>query len=453
MISIQLYNFAKKLNSTAVPASGSGSSYNCLIKDDRSIITPVIVLDFQDADYKPSYNYCFIPAFSRYYYIQDWIYIRGLWQAQLLEDHLASFRDEIGRSIQYIRRSSASYDGDIIDSRYPFKTGAIFSQNEIPSGWQTSMNSGFFVLSVAGGQYGTTRYALTPFQMYQLAGKLYDDSIFTMDPDVNLDKNTLNPIQYINNILWFPINTGLMPAGTAVASIPLGWWDSGVAGTALTGTPVVSWTWSIAVPKHPQTSSVGNWLNGSGASSYELYYHPYGAIVLDPTQLKSVSALSLVNKVDVISGMSYLSVSAGGAVIRQVAAQVAVPVQVVQNHTDAIAAVSSSMGAVASLMTGNVAGFRNGISNALMAQLPQVEMKGASGSMAGASDTIKLVGVFLSMTDEDLSHKGRPLMQSRTISSIAGYIECEDVHLTSSTALKPELENIYADMRGGFYYE
>lgn len=452
MVSIRLYNYSKKLNSTAVP-SGSGAVYNCLIKDDRSLITPVILLDFKDAEYVPTYNYCFIPGFNRYYYINDWVYVRGLWQASLLEDHLASFRADIGQSVQYIRRSSRSYDGDIIDSRYPFKTGASFSMNEIASGWQTSMNAGFFVLSVAGGQYGTTRYALTPFQMYQLASKLYDDSIFVMDPDVNLDKNTLNPIEYINNILWYPINTGLMPGGTAVGSIPIGWWDSGVSGVALTGTPVVSWTWAISVPKHPQTSSVGNWLNGSAASSYELYYHPYGAIVLDPTQLKSVSALSLINKVDVISGMSYLSISAGGAVIRQVAAQVAVPVQVVQNHTDAIAAMSSSMGAVASLMTGNVAGFRNGISNALMAQLPQVEMKGASGSMAGAADTIKLVGVFLSMTEEDIAHKGRPLMQSRRIDSIPGYIECEDVHLTSAIALKPELENIYNDMRGGFYYE
>ena len=452
MIDVNLYNFAKKLNSTSIP-SGSGASLKCVLKDDRSLTSPVILINFEDPEYTPSFNYCRIRAFGRYYFIDEWTYVRGLWQARLRVDHLASFRDEIGNATEYIARSSKAYDGSIIDSRYPFKTGASLVTNSIPSGWQPDMHGGFFVVSVAGGRYGTSRYKLSSYQMFALANKLYDDSIYVMDRDVTLDKNMLNPIQYINNIQWYPIVESLRPAGTAVGDIKVGWWQSGCSGTALTGTPEVSFSWSIAVPKHPQSSSVGAWLSGSNASSYELYYHPFGSIVLDPVALKNVDSIGLNVKVDVISGMGYLNVTAGGNVIRQVGRQIAVPVQVIQNHTDTMATVSNALGATAALMTGNVAGFANGISNALLSQLPQVEMKGASGSMAGSSEPIRLVGSFLTMAEEDLANKGRPLMSHRKINTIPGYIECEDVHLTISNALQPELERIYRDMRGGFYYE
>ena len=451
MVYVNLYNFAKKINSTARP-TGNGTHTPCVLKDSRSVSAPVILIDF-NTDTAPSYNYCYIPSLSRYYFINDWRYVRGLWEASLTVDVLRSFKAAIGTSSQYVARSASSSDGTIIDSRYPFKTGATMITNTARSGWQTSMNNGFFVVTVAGGNYGTSRYRLTPFSMYQLANALYDDTIYDADPDLTLDKNLLNPIEYIDNIMWFPIVQSLMPSGTAVANIRMGWWDSGVSGIALTGSPVVSWDRSVSVPKHPQHNTVGRWLSGSRASSYMLYYHPYGSIALDPTQLMNVSSLTLTSKVDVISGQGYLLVKAGTAVIRQAPAQVGVSVKVVQNSFDAIGVMTNAMGAVGSLMTGNVAGFANGVRSSLMSMLPQVEQRGSQGSMVGAEESIRLVGTFLPLVNEDLADKGRPLMQIKTINTLSGYIECEDVHIAISNAFAPELAEITAYMKGGFYYE
>lgn len=92
---------------------------NGSLKDQSSIITPVFVLETNPI----GYNYCYIPAFGRYYYITNIIAIRKhLFQLQLKCDVLMTYQTEIYSLQALIDREEnpgTSYvDGDfIIDAR------------------------------------------------------------------------------------------------------------------------------------------------------------------------------------------------------------------------------------------------------------------------------------------------------------------------------------------------
>lgn len=126
MISITFYNFTKKPNSTKQP-DVNGTTANCELIEDTSIINPKIrwhepanpsinVYDF---------NYCFIHIFGRYYFVTDIAYQLGTWLISLSVDVLATSRDIIGPSTQYVLRSAYEFDGDVVDTAYPCKTDPI----------------------------------------------------------------------------------------------------------------------------------------------------------------------------------------------------------------------------------------------------------------------------------------------------------------------------------------
>ena len=59
---------------------------------------------------------------------------------------------------------------------------------------------------------------------------------------------------------------------------------------------------------------------------------------------------------------------------------------------------------------------------------------------------------FLDIADEDISSRGRPLCKPTLISSLSGYIMCEDAD-PQIAATDSELREIVSYLNSGFYYE
>ena len=79
---IRFYNFAKRENSTKQPASGSGTEYNVVLKDDSSLIQPVVILHMTT---KPVYNYAYIPDMDRFYYVDDVVNMgKHIWEKEVI---------------------------------------------------------------------------------------------------------------------------------------------------------------------------------------------------------------------------------------------------------------------------------------------------------------------------------------------------------------------------------
>lgn len=92
---------------------------NGSLRDQSSIITPTFALETNPI----GYNYCYIPAFGRYYYIKNIVAVRkNLFQLQLKCDVLMTYQTEIYALQALIDReenTDTSYvDGDfVVDSR------------------------------------------------------------------------------------------------------------------------------------------------------------------------------------------------------------------------------------------------------------------------------------------------------------------------------------------------
>ena len=86
-LTVDLYSFSKRDNSTKHP-TGSPTTYSCILKEECGVINPVIVI--QEIGNPSGYNYAYIPSFGRYYWIKEWTWVLGRWEAELYTDVLAT---------------------------------------------------------------------------------------------------------------------------------------------------------------------------------------------------------------------------------------------------------------------------------------------------------------------------------------------------------------------------
>ena len=478
-IKVNFYTFSKRVNSTAIP-SGTGTEYDVTIKQPCSILNPVIELNASQTT-SPAWNFCHIADFERWYWVSNWTWERGLWIADLSVDPLASWRTEIGASSNYVTRSSYEYDGAVMDTYYPVKAESSISRVAASGGspWAggSNINNGTFVLGVVNNKplenptgkassFGAVRYYLmSSGDMRDLMTTLLGNISYMQITDIGeeLAKGIINPFEYIVSCMYFPFaHTVNTPAaanqipGTNLFTISVGWWDlTGVAGGLINSNdPVINMTSSFTVPKHPQASARGKYVNMAPYSRYTLNYGPFGTIPIDTSLLQDCSTLKVELDVDLITGGGKITLSNASGndfpIINY--AQLGVPVQLAQITTDILGAVSGAVGTVGSLLTGNILGAISGIASAAQSLLPQYKTQGSNGSVLNFDQAPELIGEFFSIVDMDNAEHGRPLCARRTISSVPGYIMTESPEV-AAPATAAELTKILNYMSGGFFYE
>ena len=92
------------------------------------------------------------------------------------------------------------------------------------------------------------------------------------------------------------------------------------------------------------------------------------------------------------------------------------------------------------------------ISSSALAAKATVEVMGQQGTASiFYTQTLSLSGRFLPVADEDMSHRGRPLCQVRTINTLQGFILCDDADIAIPCTDR-EKSAIQAAMEAGFYY-
>ena len=80
---VRMMYFSKRLNSTLRPPRDGGTEYDCVLKDGSGLVSPVITLNLGLINPPTGFNYCYIPAFNRYYRVREWFFNDALWSAQL----------------------------------------------------------------------------------------------------------------------------------------------------------------------------------------------------------------------------------------------------------------------------------------------------------------------------------------------------------------------------------
>lgn len=476
-IKVNLFAFNKKDNSTAIP-SGTGTEYDCNLKSYTSVTNPVITIS--RGNISLTYNYAYISSFHRYYFIEDIRYELGVWAVYLKCDVLGSYRTDIRSSSQYVLRSASDSDGTIVDNMYSTKATStkgksygtapiINAGTGVSSYFDGIISTGCFVVQViSNNTNGVTAYAMNNSAFVSLLTNLFNYFPSDMsDVSSGVGKALYDPIQYITSVKWYP-NFPDKAGGTNVSSIKFAGYSISVSGTCKAFDPSAwddIWT-DIVVQKHPDSSSYP-YTQLSPFSNYLLYFEPFGVIPLDTTKLYGVSKVRVHWYLEYQKGMAHMEVvdySDSTNLIASASAVFGIDLPITQLTVDYLGAVSSivsgGVGASLDLLTGNVVGaISNGltaIGNGINSMMPTVESKGTAGSfLIFRGETPRIHYQFMNILDRDNTHFGSPLCKVKTLSSLSGYLVCQnaEVSFSSDYPTSQEAQRVNDYLNTGIYME
>lgn len=445
---IEAYSgFTKKHNSTKQP-SGSGTQINVKLKDGTSILKP----HFRLHNYSFAHNY--IKWGSRYYFVDDIISLSNN-EAEYVcsSDPMATFKSDIGSSSQYVLRSASAFDGAVMDDKYPTTaevTNTPVNLTNISAG--INIANGTYVLGLKSKEAdaGVAFYAMDNAEFASFVQFLYTGGwLDATDISVSLQKMLIDPFDYVVSCNWYPFTI----TGTST-SVYFGYWDwTGQSMSRIDeNSRIKFFNHAGQLPDHPQVSR-GSYLNASPFTRLECNLYSFGRFVLDPNRFLESRSFNVQMAIDLFTGIGTARVSSSTGIIFESCATCGVPIQLSQVKGDLVRPLIQTAGAVASYVKQNYVGAAAGISDAVRSALPQITSVGSVGSIAAYyGNPPRIDAVHYAIANEDNAQIGRPLCAQRTISTLSGYIQCEDADLDTAAA-PSEKDEIISYMNNGFYYE
>lgn len=505
---ITFYQFGKRTNSTKL-VNVQGETFNhCELKGGTSMFNPSIIVHDVPAAWTSIWNYCHIPLFGRFYFINNWQWLNGVWECTCVCDVLATYKTEIGNMTEYITRSASAFDGNIIDTAYASKTNVSYTMSNVPIFFQSRLDNGFYIIGIIGNdstatQGAITYYQMTPAQMARLrefmlsTTFLQDQGLVGLDGFMPADgiKVIYNPYQYIVSCKWFPFPVSAIDDQwkTSVNVIHFGWWDTGTGFPAYRlndSLPSYQKQEYVTVTFHPNSATKGNYLNHAPFTQRVLRFPPFGDIALPDEYFESGGndRLSITVNVDWITGLSYMTLFAVSTaaqdppptmLLSRAGANLGVDIQLAQVGIDYLATstsitrnnanmVSSAANALSgiSLLHPITSGIRAGaelgtsaamyetnmIDDFIRSSAPQLLTSGSNGSLAAFKEIPYLCSTFYIQVEEDNTQLGRPLCQRRQINTLSGFMMCRNPD-ADIPCFDIERELINRHLTIGFFYE
>ena len=464
MVPIYLYKFTKRVNSTRRPGSPD-LTLNCSIKSPSSIINPYIdIATDQDLS---AFTYAFIPLYQRYYFVDDIVYNRGLWEVNMSVDVLASYRNTIGAADLYILRSSHTWNSYYLDREWPANGNVTASETLIDdSGANLTYSLGYYVVTTVSKTSGRKTYQMSGSTFNTVMAQAMGNYGTGFGALVQGIQNSLyNPLDYVVSCFWIP--RPFQTSGTA--RLCFGPWEP----TDSSDQPIVcdivqdgymAISYGVDIPKHPQSNSYGKYVNISPFSEYVLDMGFCEPITLDSTMLVDASRLQISVYPDAVTGQAlmYAWILKGTAreLLLKTTVNYGVPVNMSTVKNNAAGLLGGLASTVAGIATAGI--MKNGIGVAsgiasLVGDVMEhsngtVYNTGGLGSIGGHIVNKVLYARFFEVAAIDLANRGRPLYQIRKPSAIPGYIEAVNGHIEVE-ALAREKDAIASYLESGFYYE
>ena len=463
-MNVKFYKINKKVNSTLIP-SGTGTTYNVVLKSPSSIINPRFELN-QYLDV----NYCYVAEFNRYYFINEIRYENPLWVYSCNVDVLASFKTEIGSSSKYVLRSASQRNDLILDMSSPLN-GEVSRDGENQISPASNFSTGYFVVGVVGNNAsGQTLYQLDVNGFRTLLSSLlttadgYDWGDFTR----GMINSIMNPFEYITSCRWYPVS---MQRGIPITSINAGLWGCDVSGHIINGVrnadsePDCQFVFHIK--KHPQTNTRGRYVNLNPFTIGMIDLPNFGLINLDMSLLIDMYLIRINIFVDPYTGIATaygIAEDEEGVLPRRLIFKrqcqygINIPLSKQDNNGGGsfiAGLVSTGIG----IATENPLMIAEGIGES------GIGLGQMANSFNGISATTSSIGsiaellrpavsyfYFRNQSEIDIVNAGRPLCENKQINTLNGFIICNDGNIVSN-ATEQEKESIVDYLTRGFYYE
>lgn len=508
-MTIDFYSFVKRSNSTSQPSTGA-TSLTCELKDQTNMINPTLVIKAVPAAWSPIWNYAHIAAFSRYYFINNWRWLNGVWECDCICDVLASFKTEIGALSEFVVRSSYESNGQIVDMQYPTTAETRVNAEMLTNRFKTVYGTGYYMLGVISNDSSSAQGAVTYYQMSaaQLAALKQYMMTDTFLTDQGLDVQTItdvlpnellktlyDPYKYIASCIWMPFAISEIPNDFKSSSaIAFGWWTPTGDGENIVGNRIIAdgyvktFSERISILGHPQRFDRGVFLDHSPFADRMLFYPPFGSIPINDDSIIGGDFIRIELTVDMVLGDAVLTVfhdrPLGNddynnlGVIARVSAPVGVPIQLAQTTVDVNGSVTAAetfaiQGTVSAFIgnysksDGSFGGYLSSLwdtassagsiaaaalGDIIQNPVGQLQTSGSNGSLAQYCTHPYFVQKWRIVSDDDNAQKGRPLCRVKTLNTIPGFImvDSPDVQLA---CMESERQQIIAFLASGFYYE
>ena len=464
-ISVGFTTESKRENSTKQRTMSTTQS--CLFKNGCSMLYPTLLLEL-DTDSFPAYTGFKIE--DRYYNVTDIKSVRqNLFEISGEVDVLATYKTEIGNATEFVNRAAGAYNPYVIDTKYPALADSDLASIYL-SGLATD-SEGAYIVGIAGTGHDApstvTYYAFNAYTFSELCYALFDENYLDgslTDITLELQKELLNPFQYIVSCYWYPVPYTYF-SSAFLSTVYFGWWtakytspdnpsglNTVVAIRVDESQRIYSWEDTFQPPKHPQNATRGIYLNAPPYTKYTLNCYSFGSIPLNPSPFVDGDAGAIEIDVDLYTGVAQMYVACAGNRMFTAISQFGVPIQINQNTANVIGGAVSAFAGGAALARGNVTGGASGIVSAITDAFPQVQSQGANGSKVAFMQTPNIVAEFHNISDEDNTTMGRPLCAPRQINSLSGYIECESVDIQLACTSTERIK-VIDFMESGFFYE
>lgn len=476
MTEIYIITGGKKENSTKQLSFDGVSPFQCTLKTPTSIERPVITI----TTFVPGAKYAWIPAFNRYYFIEDIVCAHNQSFVYYLSiDVLGTYREDIRLLTLYAIRSNAG-SALLPDPMYTHRnninkvtTAGVWDGSE-PA---FSTLSGFFSLeTVSGGSSssggGTTLYLVAPSVMSQLMSEMFNpsSSIYGDEFTDDVVKTYFNPFQYIVSCKWFPFSFG----GT-VENIRFGFWESTYRAIKVETNSGFAKNFTVSVPKvngNDFTSFSGAWVN------HLLYVPMFGYFPVDPKY--SGKTLTGHLTIDYFTGNATLELRDGTAAIQSITGQAGINVNLSQLSVDTSNIGTTIFGSLENVIPGIISesfsgdGIKSVIANTLgiatgfISKIPGLDgsglkdtmtpaltMCGANGNRTLIKDSYNIVLSTSYFTPDNTAavHDmfNYPDDQERLLDNLAGYA----IFKTDAVGIGNAAESaaILAYLNGGVYLE
>lgn len=452
------YIFSKRTNSTKRPG-GASTSFEITLKQPTSIHEPTLVIR---ADSFP-YNYCYIREFSTYYFIRDVRSIaNGLWEVDLRNDPLATFKNAILGSTQFIERSARYTSPQIIDPLIPVSSAVEYSRKDVP-GLAFDADGMYFVSVISNsGEQFTATYAITATAMRSFVSFIIDQSFW----DSMMQTWGINPYDAILSCYWLPVNSQLMASHGSSAILTIYDVPTGISAIKLAdfapryeGNIVANIDWKYT-----------DFRNSSPYTTMQVFFPGVGLIDVDVNALRDSTQISFDYSLDLITGdLALIIEGVTGSDLKPIQSasgrlKVDFPVAQVQSAlglSNIVGATSGVVSAIGNFAVGNVAGGISSVISAgssLLGNRP-VNSNGAFSSSAGfgysgVSVVITMYYKKTALEPSDVNDtQGRPFYQVAELSYMAGYTKCNNASIQISGATVDEIEAINSFLNEGFFIE
>ena len=460
MLNIYLFKVTKKVNSTSKPATNTAYlTLTGALKDPTSIINPT--LQISTSSDLSLVNYCYVSELQRYYWVNDIVYNRGVYELKCHVDVLATYKTAIGATSMYVTRSSAQKNGAIRDDMYPLTGAQTYSASAIDTSAIGGYKDGYYVISTTGSQNnaGQTIYQMNVTQYNSVMEELFANAngLSWGGLGQGIINSLMNPTDYIVSAFWFPTAFPTVTGGDEL--FRCGPWVSS------TSVPVIAnsqqtLSYTVNIPKHPQAATRGSYMNAAPFSQYSIDLGIAGSFELDSTKMIDAPSFALSIHPDPLTGIAkftgIISPATDHNELFNLSANYGVPLNIAMGKNNLFNTITDLAHVAANVVSKRYDAAAVGVASAIgdlgSAIGGTVSNTGSVGSITNHVLRHWIMARFFTAADDDNANKGRPLCTVTTPATLTGYIKAENPALAID-ATQGELNEIRALIESGFYYE